>query len=302
MPLAADDGTIYLALEGVARTNSLAMVHAENRQIARALGARQRAAGTQDLAAWEAASPGFVEASEIRKMGALCRRLGCRLYVVHLTSREGLEAVRDLRAEGTRVIAETCPQYLTHTWQEDPSNLRLKHTPPLRSHEDTAALWQALADDEIQCVGTDHIPNYLEEKLGGDDLWQALSGSAEIETLLPVLLHHGVRQGRISLPRLVEVTSLNAAHAFAVYPRKGHLAVGADADLTLVDLDLTRVVRLAEMESAAETDYCTYEGQELTGWPTLTMLRGKVIARNGAAVGPPSGRYLDRSTSPATRS
>jgi dihydropyrimidinase len=118
----------------------------------------------------------------------------------------------------------------------------------------------------------------------------------EIETMLPLLLHHGVRAGRITLSRLVEVTAANAARAFGLAPRKGALAVGADADMILVDLECTRTVQLSRMESRHETDYCTYEGQALTGWPILTLSHGRVVARDGCAVDAPGGRYLDRAS------
>jgi dihydropyrimidinase len=121
--------------------------------------ARARATGGQDLATWNAGSPSILEASEIRKLAYFCRVLGCPLYVVHLNSRQGLDAVRQARAEGTRIIAETCPQYLVHSFAEEPDNVLLKHTPPLRSPADSQALWAALAAGEIQCIGTDHIPN-----------------------------------------------------------------------------------------------------------------------------------------------
>jgi dihydroorotase-like cyclic amidohydrolase len=294
-PIAADDGTIYLALEGVAASGSLAMMHAENRQIGRVLAARERRTERADLATWERASPGMLEGSEIGRLAYFCRRLGCTLYVAHLNSREGLEAVRAARASGTRVVAETCPQYLVHSFEEDPDNALLKHTPPLRSREETEEMWRAVAAGDIQCIGSDHVPNYLEEKLGGGDLWRALSGSAEIETLLPALLHHGVREGRITLSRLAQVTAANAARVFGLAPRKGALTVGADADLTLVDLARTRTVRLATMESANETDYSTYEGRSFTGWPVVTLSRGRIVARDGAAVGSAGGGYLDRS-------
>ena len=294
-PLAADDGTLYLALEGVASTGSLAMVHAENRQIARVLLERHRAGARADLGTWERTSPGTAEGSEITWLAYLCRQLGCAMYVAHLNSRAGLDAVRAARAAGTRIVAETCPQYLIHTFSEDPGNVLLKHTPPLRSPEDAEALWAALADGEIQCVGTDHVPNRLEEKRAGGDLWRALSGSIEIETVLPLLLHFGVRARRMTVAHLARVLSGNAARAFGLSPRKGALAVGADADLTLVDLERTRTVTLAEMESRHETDYCTYEGWSLTGWPVLALARGRIVARDGAAVGDAGGRYLDRS-------
>jgi dihydroorotase-like cyclic amidohydrolase len=293
VPLAADDGTIFTALEGVARVGGLAMVHAENGQISNVLRTRMQAEGRTGLLAWNDASPDFIEASEIRWMAYFCRIVGCPLYIAHLTSKRALDAVREARSLGVTVIVETCPQWLLHTADDDPDNVLLKYTPPLRRPEDRDELWRALASGEIQCVGTDHVPNSLAVKRG-TDFWNALVGSAGTETMLPALMSEGVHRGRIDIRRLAQVLSTTTARAFGVYPRKGLIAPGSDADLTIVDADLERVVRIAELVSRAETDWSPLEGRTLRGWPVLTIRAGEVIAKDGKALRAKPGKYLLR--------
>lgn len=292
-PVAADDGTIFLALQGIARSGSLAMVHAENGQLGRALKRRLEEAGRSGLLAWAEGAPDAGEATEIRNMAFFCRTLGCRLYVAHLSSRLGLDAVREARAAGTDVIAETGPQWLLHVADEDPDNVLLKYLPPVRHREDRAALWAAVGSGEIECLGSDHVPNRLEAKRGAG-FWSAVVGGAGTETMLPVLMEEGVHRRGLNIVRVAELMSSGPARAFGVYPRKGSLSVGADADVTIVDADLERVVRVDELESRAETDWSPLEGRVLRGWPVVTIRRGEVIARDGHAVADARGRYLAR--------
>lgn len=294
-PVAADDGTIYLALEGVARAGALAMVHAENGQIARVLRARLQAAHAQGLRAWNDGSPDTGEASEILRMAFLCRAAGCRLYVAHITSRKGLDAVREARASGARVIVETCPQYLLHSIEDDPEKVLLKYSPPLRSSEDRDHLWKAVVDGEIQCIGSDHVPNRSRLKRGEGDIWSAISGSTGTETMLAAILTEGVHRRRIDMPRVARLLSTEAALAFGVHPRKGTITVGSDADLTVVDLDVERTVRIADLRSRAETDWSPLEGRVLKGWPVWTIRAGQVIAGDPSSQEISSGRYLSRS-------
>src|SRR5262249_36479485 len=154
---------------------------------------------------------------------------------------------------------------------------------PLRQRAEADALWAALVDDTISCLGSDHIPNQRALKLAPGDVWRTLPGSPGLATLLPLLLDRGVRTGRLTLERLVALCCAGPARAFDLYPRKGTLQVGADADLVLVDLTRRRTVDPATLPGWS--DFSAYEGIELVGWPTLTLLRGQVIARDGASVG-----------------
>lgn len=293
MPIFPDEGTVFKGFQACAATGSLAMVHAENRQITEALTAGSGAV-LADAAAWEARFPAAFEASEIRKAAHFARMTGAPLYVVHVSSAEGLRAVEAERAAGAEVTAETCPQYTTLTLEDDGDRGALvKFNPPVRRRSDAAALWEGLASDRIQCTGSDHVPGLrgphkqLDEGIG-----EALPGSPGVATLLPLLWTRGLEAGRFGLERLVAIASTNPAKAFGLYPRKGELAPGSDADLVVIDPGDRRAVRAGELHSWA--DWTAYEGMELSGWPSLTVLRGAVVARDGQPVGRPNGRYLPR--------
>lgn len=287
MPVFGDDGVYFAAFREAGRIGALTMVHAENHHVARVL---KPALGGEpsDLRAWNRHSPDWAEAETIRRSAFFAAASSSSLYVVHLTS--GLGAAEICRAKAERpgrVFAETCPQYLV-LHDRHPAGLLAKCSPPVRAREDNEALWRALEDRTIDCVGTDHIPQSRGHKVVEGDVWRSVAGAPGHETLLPLLLS----AERLSLPRLAEVTSANAARIFGLWPRKGVIAPGADADLTLIDLKKRRVVRAEEMITSA--DFTPYEGMELRGWPVLTLLQGRVIMREGQPVGEPAGKYLWR--------
>ncbi|MDP3768880.1 MAG: amidohydrolase family protein, partial [Dehalococcoidia bacterium] len=231
---------------------------------------------------------GWAEGEAVGRAAVFAAQTGADLYAVHLTSAEGAAAVARAKAERPgRVFGETCPQYLV-LHDRHPAGLLAKFHPPVHGREDNEALWHGLADGTIDCVGTDHIPQPRARKVVEGDVWKSTAGAPGHETLLPLLLS----SGRLSLPRVAEVTSANAARAFGLWPQKGAIALGFDADLTLADLERRRVVRAADFVTSA--DFTPYEGMELTGWPVLTILRGQVIMKDGQPVGRPTGRYLER--------
>lgn len=289
MPVLGDDGVHYLGFRAAAAAGALAMVHAENQQVARALHG-DVAGETADLVAWARHSPGWLEAEAVHRAACFAAESGARLYVVHLTSGAGAAAVARARAgQPGRVLGETCPQYLV-LHDRHPAGLLAKCAPPVHGREDNEALWRGLADGTIDCVGTDHIHQARARKVFEGDVWRTNAGVPGHETLLPLLFS----AERLSLPRVAAVTSANAARAFGLWPRKGAVAVGFDADLTLVDLGRRRVVRAAELETSA--DFTPYEGMALRGWPVLALLRGGVIMRDGRPTGAPAGQYLWRET------
>lgn len=289
MPAFGDDGVYFLGFRETGRIGALAMVHAENQQVARALQPELAARGS-DLRAWALHSPGWAEAEVVGRCAMFAARTDATLYVVHMTSADAVHAVARAQAERPgRVIGETCPQYLV-LHDRHPAGLLAKFHPPVHRPEDNDALWRGLADGTIDCVGTDHIPQPRARKVVERDVWKTTAGAPGHETLLPLLLS----SGRLSLPRIAAVTSANVARAFGLWPRKGAIAVGFDADLVLVDLGHRRVARAADFVTSA--DFTPYEGMELAGWPVMTILRGRVVMRDGRPVGPPTGRYLWRDT------
>lgn len=291
LPLSWDDGTLYLGLENVAEINGVAAFHAENNQIARVLKQRLKDQGRMDLAAWDEGSPDFCEAIDVVKMAYLSKYLDCQLYEVHVSTRMGLEEVRKAQANGVKIVGETCPHYLVLNTEN--SGILAKANVPIRSPKENEALWRGIQDGVLTCIGSDHVPCLYDEMYTEGDIWKSLSGFPEVETILPILLSEGVNRGRLSLEQVVDICCKNPAKTFGLYPKKGVIQVGADADLVILDLKKKRFVRAKEMKTAS--DFSVYEGWEFTGWPIFTMVRGNIVYEDGQVVGKPgTGQYLPR--------
>jgi dihydropyrimidinase len=210
--------------------------------------------------------------------------------VVHVSSRQGLDAVRAARREGGRVTAETITPFLGIS-SDDAIGLLAKMVPPVRTAEHRAALWEAIRDGTIDTVGTDNTSRRRASKRPEAGLHGSRPGHPSLGTHLPVLLHHGRRHG-IALERLVDLATRAPARAYGIFPRKGTIAPGSDADLVVVDLELEKVVRAEDLRGMS--DFSPFEGKALRGWPVATVKAGKLVARDGKILGEPSGRYLPR--------
>jgi len=222
---------------------------------------------------------------------------GIAQIVVHLSSKAALDACRTGRARDLPLYVETRPIYL-HLNEDrfaDPDGAKYAGAPPLRTDDDRDALWAGINDGSVATVCTDHAPWTLEQKLDPELTASTLRhGMAELETMLPVLWSEGVHTGRISIARFVEVTSTQAAKLFGLYPRKGTIAPGSDADLIIWNPDEVRTVDGATMHSNA--GYSPYDGWQVTGWPELTISRGEIVARGSDVSGEPGrGRQATRS-------
>jgi len=225
-------------------------------------------------------------------------RLGARIYIPHISTRLALDEVRKGRERYADVYVETCPHYLTHTEDSDLGGMG-KANPPFHSADDRDAIWEGIADGTIDVVASDHCPRKRATK--DKNLWLASQGFPGTATILPVLLNEGFHKGRLTLPQIARVLTSAPARIFDIGPAKGAIAVGCDADLTLVDLARERVVNWAELGSYS--DYSLYDGWKLKGWPVRTIVRGVTVMDDGKIVGPPGhGRYLrrtiDRSSAP----
>jgi dihydropyrimidinase len=287
-----DDGLLWESMEAIAGLpGAVAMVHAENIEVIARIRERVVAAGRGGLAAWSESRPDFTEAEAVRRVLYLAEESGCPVYFPHVSCAKSLTAVAEHRAgSGAAAYVETCPHYLTHTMDSDVGLLG-KVNPPLRRDADREGLWAGLAEGSVDTVGTDHCGLRRADK--GPDIWTGTPGFPGMATMLPVLLQ-GVRDGALRLLDVAAATSLHPARILNLYPRKGSLEVGADADLTVVDPDLTRRVTAGMLRS--RSDFSLYEGRELTGWPVLTMLRGEVVMRDGEVIAEPGfGRYVPRS-------
>ena len=266
--------------------------HSENPEITAGLEAEARASGETGFEAYAARFPGYAEAQSMVAGANLASHHGYddSFYAVHISSRRTADDLAMLQEAGYGSMGETCPQYLTLTAEE--CDARMKVTPPMRSAEDRARLWARVADGTIDHIGTDHVCNQLSEKLG-DDIWDTLLAFPGSSTMLPLMLSEGYHEGRISLERVVEVTSTNNAKAWNLYPKKGTIRVGSDADLVVVDLEETKTVTPELLQGGA--DFSVYEGREVTGWPTHTVVRGRVAFEEGTVVGEKGfGTHVDR--------
>ena len=284
------DGLMVEALERMARyEGTLACVHAENAEmISRSLAGAERS-GEDGLAAWEKYNPGAAEAEAIQRATLFAEQTGMPLFVVHMSGRDALDALRRARSNWPNVYGETCPHYLYHNAES--SSPAVKFSPPVRYQADNEALWQALASGLLDCVGSDNSPTLSDVKQGG--VWDITRGGPGAGVVLPLILSEGVSKGRLSLERAVEVTSTNGARIFGLYPRKGTIRVGSDADLVIVDLDLEKQVSSELLQTWS--DYNLYSGVTLKGWPVMTMVRGQVVIRDGkACVEPGYGKFLPR--------
>jgi dihydropyrimidinase len=289
-----DDGLLYYALEQAAKLpGAVLSVHCENTEVIPLLRDRLREAGRDDLAAWDEQSPDFLEAENVHRVCYFARKTGCAVNIVHLSSREALEEAKRHRTHGgPPIYVETCPQYL-HFTKHAAAGTLAKVNPAPRSDADVEAMWEGIRDGSVNTVGTDHVARKRSTKEGG--IWKATAGFPGVATMLPVLMHEGYHRRGVPIERIAAVTSRNAARLYHLHD-KGRLAVGADADLVVVDADLERTVDPSTLLSFS--DYSPYEGERLKGWPTLTLLRGMKIAENGAITAAardnPRGRYLSR--------
>ena len=266
--------------------------HSENAEITTRLTEELQAEGATGYDAIVDRFPGYAEAQSMVSGANLARQhdYDDDFYVVHVSAAETANELAELRELGYGVTGETCTHYLCLTSEE--CDDRMKINPPVRSQADQDVLWERLADGTLSVVGTDHIANRHENKVG-EDIWDSMWGSPSSATLLPLVLSEGVHEDRLSLRRAAEVTSANAAKAYDLYPKKGAIRVGSDADLAVVDLTETKTVTPDLLRSAA--DYSMYTGREVTGWPTRTVVRGEVVYEHGDVVGTPGhGTHVDR--------
>ena len=258
------------------------LVHAEDYESC-GCGIKTAKEKNQDgLGAWsKSRSPEF-EVKAIKTVSKFGRDHNCVIYFVHIGSELALQQIQEERKLGTKIFVETCPHYLTLSHEEQAGYLA-KVMPPIRTNKDRDSVWKALSNNFIDTIGTDHVANQLQLKLGGKDVWGALAGFPGIGTVLPILLNDGVNQDKISLEQFTKFTSENAAKIFGMYPTKGCLSPGSDADITMIDLKLEK--KVSNELFGGFSDYIVYEGRNLKGWPVKTIVRGHLVAENFNVVG-----------------
>ncbi|QIN80051.1 dihydropyrimidinase [Rubrobacter marinus] len=294
-----EDETLFKTMQVAARTGALVMVHAENGDAIDILVKEALAEGKTEPK-WHAATrPPLTEGEATNRAIQLARIAGAPLYVVHVSCKEAIDPVARARSADWQAWGETCTQYLfideTALDQPDFEGAKYVYTPPPRPKENQEHLWHALATDMLSVVSTDHCPfNWDGQKtLGRDDFSKIPNGGPGIENRLHMLHHFGVREGRISMNRFVELVSTNPARFFGMYPRKGTIAVGSDADIVVFDPEKEHTISARTHHS--NIDYNLYEGTEVVGAPDTVLVRGKVIVENDELVGSPGdGRFVRR--------
>ena len=270
-------------IDAVSRAGGLVTIHAEDDSIIDYLTARFKAEGRTDPLAHHESRPPEAEAAAVYRVINIARRLNTPIHLAHISSAAGAEAVRWGKSSGVRVTAETCPHYLVFT-KDDVARWGnyLKMNPSLKTSDDVRALWGALADGTIDAVTSDHAPSTAEEKEG--DVWSAWGGIPGLETMFPLIFTYGVRKlGLLTLERYVEVTSENPARIAGLYPRKGALAPGSDADIVLIDPNLCFRVRADALHY--KVGWTPYEGLELCGWARHVFVGGEAVIEDREFVG-----------------
>lgn len=289
------DEFLLAAMDVIGRSGGVAMLHAESGETIDHLEQRAARAGRRAPTDYAATRPDYAEAEAVARAATFGRATDCPVYIVHLTSAAALDQVRSARARGHDVQAETCPQYLALTKDAmERFGPLAKVAPPLRTAMDQDALWRALSDGELSVVASDHAPYPSEKKLAArEDIFASPFGAPTVETLLPVLHSEGVIKRGLGLGWLARVTSEIPARLFGLYPRKGVLRTGADADLVVLDPSISRVVDHTALHSNA--DYTPFAGLTLTGWPATTIVSGEILIRDGQLSSEPGrARFLPR--------
>src|SRR6202453_22565 len=297
--LMVDDATIFRAMSQAAKYGGLICMHAENGGVIDVIVRRALAEGKTAPKYHALTRPTTAEGEATSRAIALAEMAGAPVYIVHLSCNEALEKVREARDRGLAAYAETCPQYLYLSLEnmEVPGFEGAKYvfTPPLREKWHQEKLWKGLAQDDLQVVSTDHCPFCMKEQkeLGRDDFTKIPNGGPGIEHRLSLIFSGGVAGGRFSVNRFVQLVSTTPAKLFGLYPRKGTVAVGSDADLVIFDPNEEAVISVATHHM--RVDYSMFEGQKVKGVAKIVLSRGRVLGENGKFVGKAgSGEFIRR--------
>lgn len=292
-----DDGMCIEAFSSIAQSKLPVGVHAESRAIMNYYTSRLKAEGKNSPVYWEASRPAVCEAESVAHALFFAETFGAKLHVLHMSSKQAAWMVRDAKARGLPVTAETGPHYLLREDKEMAEwGPLLKMNPPVRSRDHAEVLWDGLLHGYVDMLATDHSPHTMEEK--GTDatgkllkpaIWDCISGFCGVETAVPLILTE-VNKGRMTLNQYVKVASENPARVWQIYPKKGAIRLGSDADVTIVDMDREGVIDGSRLHSKNKPT--PWHGWKVKGIPVCTIVRGHVQMRDGEPVGKPIGRML----------
>jgi allantoinase len=278
---APDDGMMLDGLKEIAETGLRIGFHAENNEIMQHLIRKFKAEGRKDWQAHVDSRPALAEVESIQRMGLFARAIGTRIHIFHLSSADGLDMIDDWRAKGVDVTCETGAHYVFKKAEDmDQTHERLRMNPPVRWGREGhgPVLLEGLKTGRVNMIATDHSPHTAEEKLTGD-IWTAISGYPQVEISVRLWLTHAINTGKMTLQQFVKVTSENPAKVWDLWPQKGALQVGSDGDLTILDLDQTGVIRDDELHS--KNHVTPFDGDPYKGNAVGTIVRGRVIMKDG---------------------
>lgn len=287
------DEKIEQLLKKAAELGILVTVHAEDNELVTELKESFVQAGQTSPAYHAESRPHAAEVKSVQTIIEHAANVQAPVYFVHVSTGAGAQAIKQAQEQGLKVLAETCPHYLilTDDCYKLPGGQKYIMTPPLRKKEDQEILWQSLQNGTFSCITTDHCAYTLEQKMRTESCFTTLPGIPGSETLLPLIYSEGVGKGRISLLQMVDLLSTNPAKIFGLYPQKGVLKVGSDADITLLDPEQEVALRGTDLHSAA--GYTPFEGLKVKGYPVITMLRGKILYQDGKFLAKhPEGKFI----------
>jgi dihydropyrimidinase len=297
--LMVDDETLFRTMEVASRTGALVMVHAENGDVIDVLVKQALEAGDTDPLYHALTRPPEAEGEATNRAIQLAHLAGAPLYVVHVTCREAVEPIALAREKGWDVWGETCTQYFFNSLDDiakpDFEGAKYVYSPPVRDKANWDVLWNAVRTDVLSAISTDHCAFLWDgqKTLGKDDFSKIPNGAPGMENRLQMIHEFGVRAGRITLHRMVELLATNPAKLFGLYPHKGTVAVGSDADLVVFDPEKRVTITAANQHS--KSDYNLFEGTEVTGSPEVVLLRGHVLVENDELIAKPGvGQYVPR--------
>jgi dihydropyrimidinase len=297
--LQVDDETLFRAMQVAAASGALVMVHAENGDAIDVLVHEALSQGYTEPIHHALTRPPELEGEATNRAIQLARIAGSPLYVVHVTCREAVEPIRRAREQGWDVWGESCTQYFFRSIddlaQPGFEGAKYVYSPPARDAANHGVLWDAVRTDALSAISTDHCAFLFDgqKTLGQDDFTKIPNGGPGLEDRLKMIHHFGVREGRISLNRMVDLLATQPAKLFGLYPRKGTVAVGSDADLVVFDPERRETISASTHHS--KCDYSLYEGTEVIGAPETVLLRGNVLVEDGELVGTPGvGRFVRR--------
>ncbi|MBS3766128.1 dihydropyrimidinase [Candidatus Bipolaricaulota bacterium] len=295
--LRLEDDQLYQTLKTLGSLKALPIIHSENGPLSKALQAEKLEEGKIEPRFHAASKPPLQEAEAVSRAIEIANLADSPLYVVHVSAKESVHKIQEARGRGESIYGETCPQYLLLDKKllEQPAGEKYVCSPPLREAEDQKALWKSLNTGALQVVATDHAPFTEAEKLSGDDFTQVPGGLPSIEGRLSFIYNAGVKSGKISLEKWVNVTSTRPARIFGL-EKKGLLEPGYDADIVVFDPKVNRVISPENLHE--NVDWSPYEGFHVEGWPRTVISKGEVLVSEGEYLGQTgSGEFVQRKAS-----